>query len=67
MASLSLAGWRQLVLARATWSGSIGAVATGRTIYTRFLAHGKDTHFNNDTEVLLEMSPAHEHRMAPVH
>jgi hypothetical protein len=47
--------------------GSIGAVATGRSIYTRWLAHGKDTHFGNDTEVLLEMSPAHAHRMAPVH
>ncbi len=47
--------------------GSIGAVGTGRTVYTRFLAHGKDTHFGNDTEVMLEMSPAHAHQMAPVH
>jgi hypothetical protein len=47
--------------------GSIGAVATGRTIYTRFLAHGKDTHFGNDTEVFLEMSPAHAHSMSSVH
>jgi hypothetical protein len=46
--------------------GSIGAVGTGRSIYTRWLAHGKETHFGNDTEVLLEMSPAHAHRMAPV-
>jgi len=30
--------------------GSIGAVATGRSIYTRFLAHGKDTHFGLDTD-----------------
>jgi hypothetical protein len=43
--------------------GGSGAVATGRSIYTHWLAHGKDTHFGNDTEVLLEMSPAHAHRM----
>jgi hypothetical protein len=46
--------------------GTIGAFGTGRSIYTRWLAHGKDTHFGNDTEVLLEMSPAHAHRMSPV-
>jgi hypothetical protein len=46
--------------------GTIGAVATGRAVYTRWLAHGKDTHFGNDTEVLLEMSPAHSHRMGAV-
>jgi hypothetical protein len=46
--------------------GSIGAVATGRTVYTRFLAHGKETHFGTDTEVLLEMSPGRAHRMSPV-
>jgi hypothetical protein len=46
--------------------GSIGAVGTGRSIYTHWLAHGKDTHFGNDTEILLEMSPAHAHRMSPV-
>ena len=45
--------------------GSIGAVATGRSVYTRWLAHGKDAHFGNDTEVLLEMSPARAHRMVP--
>jgi hypothetical protein len=47
--------------------GCIGAAGTGRAIYTRWLAHGNDTHFSNDTEVMLEMSPAHAHRMAPVH
>jgi len=46
--------------------GAIGAVATGRTVYTRFLAHGKDTHFGEDTEVLMEISPAHAQRMNPV-
>jgi hypothetical protein len=46
--------------------GSIGAIATGRTIYSRWLAHGKDTHFGHDTEVILEMSPAHARRMTPV-
>ncbi len=48
-------------------SGSIGALGTGRIIYKRFLAHGKDTHFSNDTEVMLEMSPARAHQMAPLH
>ena len=47
--------------------GVIGAAGTGRAIYTRWLAHGKDTHFGNDTEVMLEMSPARAHRMAPIH
>ena len=46
--------------------GAIGAAGTARTVYTRFLAHGKDTHFNHDTEVVLEMSPAHAHRMSRV-
>jgi hypothetical protein len=46
--------------------GSIGAVATGRSIYTRWLAHGKETRFGTDTEVQLEISPAHAHRMSPV-
>jgi hypothetical protein len=44
--------------------GAIGAVGTGRTIYTRFLAHGKDTHFGPDTEVVVEMTPARAHRMS---
>lgn len=44
-------------------AGTIGAFGTGRSVYTHWLAHGKDTRFGNDTEVLLEMSPAHAHRM----
>lgn len=44
--------------------GAIGAAGTARTVYTRFLAHGKDTHFNQNTEVVLEMSPARAHRMS---
>ena len=39
--------------------GSIGAVATGRSIYTHWLAHGKETHFEPATEIVLEMSPGH--------
>lgn len=46
--------------------GSIGAVATARSIYTRWLATGKNTHFANNTEVVLEMSPARATRMKPV-
>ncbi len=47
--------------------GSIGLIGTARSVYTRWLAHGKDTHFGHDTEIMLEMSPAHARRMAPIH
>lgn len=46
--------------------GTIGAVSTSRSIYTRFLARGKDARFGHNTEVLLEISPAHPTRMKPV-
>jgi hypothetical protein len=46
--------------------GSIGAAATARSIYTHWLAHGKQTQFEKNTEVQLELSPAHAHRMSPV-
>jgi hypothetical protein len=45
--------------------GSIGAVATGRSIYTHWLARGKETHFGPDTEIVVEMSPAQAQRMSP--
>jgi hypothetical protein len=45
--------------------GTIGAIGTGRSIYTHWLAHGKETHFGADTEIVLEMTPAHARRMSP--
>jgi hypothetical protein len=47
-------------------AGAIGAAGTARTVYYRYLAHGKEMHFGSDTEVLLEMTPSHAHRMMPV-
>ena len=39
--------------------GGIGAVATARSIYKHWLAHGKETSFGPETEIVLEMAPAH--------
>jgi hypothetical protein len=39
--------------------GAIGAVGTGRSIYTHWLAHGKETRFGPATQIVLEMSPSH--------
>ena len=39
--------------------GAISAVATGRSIYTHWLAHGKETRFGPATQIVLEMSPSH--------
>ena len=39
--------------------GGIGAVATARSIYKHWLAHGKETSFGPETEVVLEMAPGH--------
>ena len=43
--------------------GAIGMVATSRSVYTRWLANGKDVHFSDDTEVQLEVSPERAHRL----
>ncbi len=37
--------------------GAIGAVATSRSVYTHWLAHGKNLRFGDDTEVQLQLSP----------
>jgi hypothetical protein len=39
--------------------GSIGAVATARSIYRHWLAHGKETSFAPQTQIILEVAPAH--------
>ena len=43
--------------------GTIGMVATSRSVYTRWLAHGKNMHFDNDTEIQLQVSPERAHRL----
>jgi hypothetical protein len=43
--------------------GTIGAIGTSRTVYTRWLAHGKEMHFDSDTEIQLQVSPEQAHRM----
>jgi hypothetical protein len=43
--------------------GTIGMVATSRSVYTRWLAHGKDMYFGDDTEVQLQISPERAHRL----
>ena len=42
---------------------SIGMVATSRTVYTRWLAHGKNMQFGDDTEIQLQVSPERAHRL----
>jgi hypothetical protein len=44
--------------------GGLGAVATARSIYKHWLAHGKETSFSPQTEVVLEMTPAHAYPMS---
>src|SRR6266542_1449035 len=44
--------------------GSIGAVATARSIYKHWLAHGKETSFGPETEIVVEMAPAHAYPMS---
>ena len=43
--------------------GAIGMVATSRSVYTRWLARGKNLHFGDDTEVQLQVSPERAHRL----
>jgi len=43
--------------------GTIGLIGTSRTVYTRWLAHGTNMHFDSDTEVLLRVSPERVHRL----
>ena len=45
--------------------GSIGAVSTARLIHKHWLAHGKETCFTSQTEVVLKMSPAHAYPAEP--
>jgi hypothetical protein len=38
---------------------AIGSVATARTIYTRFLAHGRDVSFARNSQIEVELGPLH--------
>jgi len=44
--------------------GTIGAVATARSIYRHWLAHGKETSFGPETEIVVEMAPAKAYPMS---
>ncbi len=47
--------------------GTLGGIAAGRSVYTHFLAHGKDVVFPHDTEILVDMSPAKKPMVTPAH
>lgn len=38
---------------------AIGSVATARTIYTRFLAHGRDVTFARNSQIEVDLGPVH--------
>ena len=39
---------------------AIGSAATARTIYTRFLAHGRDVNFARNSQIEVELGPVHK-------
>ncbi len=45
--------------------GTLGAVATGRSVYTHFLAHGKDVVFPHNTEIQVDLGPAKQPMASP--
>ena len=42
------------------FGGTLGAISTGRSFYSHFLAHGKDVVFPRDTEIQVDLGPAVE-------
>ena len=42
------------------FGGTLGAISTGRSFYSHFLAHGKDVVFPRDTEIQVDLGPAAE-------
>ena len=38
--------------------GTLGAVSTGRSVYSHFLAHGKDVKFPRNTEIEVDIGPS---------
>ena len=45
-----------------TVAGVIGAIATGRALYTRYIAHGRDVVFARNSQVEVEVGPIHKLR-----
>ncbi len=43
-----------------TFAGTIGLIDTGRTVYTRYLAHGRDVVFPRNSQVEVEVGPIHK-------
>jgi hypothetical protein len=38
--------------------GTLGAISTGRSVYSHFLAHGKDVKFPRNTEIEVDLGPS---------
>ncbi|HEU5403748.1 MAG TPA: hypothetical protein VFU86_20505, partial [Terriglobales bacterium] len=38
--------------------GTLGGIAAGRSVYSHFLAHGKEVMFPRNTEILVDLGPA---------
>lgn len=45
--------------------GTLGGIAAGRSVYSHFLAHGKDVVFPRNTEILVNMGPARKPMAVP--
>jgi hypothetical protein len=43
-----------------TFAGVVGMIDTGRTVYTRFIAHGRDVVFPRNSQVDVEVGPIHK-------
>jgi len=43
-----------------TVAGVIGMIATGRAVYTRYIAHGRDVVFAHNSQVEVEVGPIHK-------
>ncbi|MDP9159017.1 MAG: hypothetical protein M3O09_02145 [Acidobacteriota bacterium] len=49
------------ILTGSKWvGGAIGIAATGRTVYTRFIGHGRDVVFRRNSRVEIEVGPIHK-------
>lgn len=45
--------------------GTLGGIAAGRSVYSHFLAHGKDVVFPHNTEILVDLGPAKKPMITP--
>jgi hypothetical protein len=43
-----------------TFAGTVGMIDAGRTVYSRFLAHGRDVTFAKNSQVEVEVGPIHK-------